>query len=187
MTYQTRTSLVVALATIGLLQGCSSSSGDGGGGAPPPIAPAPSRAGLADQSFDQDSSPPPLAFRIEDADTPVAQLELMVATSDPNLLPLRGVQVEGSGNDRTLRLSPAADSTGTATLTFTVRDTGGLTATRTIGVRVNPVLASFSTVAKTAFDTDPAGTAAKVSGVTIQPDADDDPAAFEAALQSGSP
>ena len=186
MTHQVRTSLILSLATIALLQGCSSGSGDGGV-APPPIALAPSLAGLADQSFDQDSSPPPQAFKIEDADTPVAQLELAIATSDPNLLPLRGVQVEGSGNDRTLRLSPAAESTGTATLTFTVRDPTGLTATRTINVRVNPVLVSFSTVAKTAFDTDRAGTAAKVSGVTIQPDADDDPAAFDALLQSGSP
>ena len=175
--------LPAMFAAAALIQGCSSGGGMDAG---PPAAQAPRITGLSTLSVDQDTTGTMQTFRIEDGDTPVAQLELSVATTDPVLLPLRGIAIEGSGNERTLRFAPGADSTGNGTLTLTVRDPGGLTGVATLDVRVNPVLVAFSSVASTAFGANDGGTPAKVSGVTVQPDVDEDPSAFDALLQQGA-
>jgi hypothetical protein len=175
--------LIASIAAAVLVQGCSGGGGGMNGG--PAVAQAPRISGLSALNVDQDTTGTAQGFRIDDADTPVAQLELSIATSDPVLLPLRGLVVEGSGADRTLRVTPAAESTGNGTVTLTVRDPSGLTALATVDVRVNPVLVSFSSVANTAFAAATDGAPAKVSGVTVQPDLDDDPAAFDTILQQG--
>jgi hypothetical protein len=175
--------LIASLAAAVLVQGCSGGGGMNGGSA---AAQAPRISGLSALSVDQDTTGTAQTFRIDDADTPVAQLEISIATSDPVLLPLRGLVVEGAGTDRTLRVTPAAESTGSGTVTLTVRDPGGLTATATVDVRVNPVLVAFSSVANAAFAAADDAAPAKVSGVTVQPDVDDDPGAFDTILQQGA-
>ena len=166
-----------------LLAGCSG----GGSGIPAPAGPqSPKVSAPAAVDFNQDTTSGAQLLRLEDADTAVAQLELSVASSDETLLPLRGIMVEGAGAERMLRITPAAESTGSATLTLTARDPGGLIGSTTIAVRVNPVLVAFSNLTRSTFATQDGGDAGRVSGVTVQGDVDDDPAAFDALLQSGA-
>jgi hypothetical protein len=176
--------LLATLAAAALIQGCSSGGGGMNGG--PPAAQAPRISGLSALAVDQDTTGAAQIFRIDDSDTAASQLELTVATSDPVLLPLRGIVIEGSGNERTLRVAPGAESTGNGTVTLTVRDPGGLTGMATLDVRVNPVLVAFSSVANTAFGSADDAAPAKVSGVTVQPDVDEDPRAFDTLLQQGA-
>lgn len=166
-----------------LLAGCSG----GGAGTPVPVGPqSPKVTAPVTVEFNQDTTSGAQLLRLEDADTAVAQLELSVASSDETLLPLRGITVEGTGAERMLRITPGAESTGSATLTVTARDPGGLIGSTSIAVRVNPVLVAFSNLTRNAFATQDGGDAGRVSGVTVQGDVDDDPAAFEALLQSGA-
>ena len=148
-----------------------------------PAAQAPQIAGLGSLELSQDTTSAPATFRITDADTPVAALEIAVNSSDTTLLPLSGIAIAGSGGDRTISVTPAADSVGSATVTVTVRDPGGLSTSAQLVVRVNPVLVSFTSLTNASFANAEFGELAKVSGVTVQPDADDDPTAFDALLQ----
>jgi hypothetical protein len=152
----------------------------------PPAAQAPSITGAGPIALDQDTTSAPLAIRLVDADTPVASLEFTATSSNPALLPNSGITIEGNGSDRTLRVTPSQEASGTATVTLTVRDPGGLTGSASVDVRVNAVLVSFRVLTQSAFSSAPDSGQAKVAGVTVQNDADDDPAAFDAFVQGGS-
>ncbi len=166
-----------------LLVGCSG----GGAGMPAPVGPqSPKVTAPVTVEFNQDTTSAAQLLRLEDADTVVSQLEVSVATSDETLLPLRGIVIEGSGAERMLRITPGTESTGSATLTLTARDPGGLIGSTSVAVRVNPVLVAFSNLTRDAFAAQDGGSAGRVSGVTVQGDVDDDPTAFEALLQSGA-
>jgi hypothetical protein len=169
--------IAIAFST---LVGCSSG---GNGPAEPPAAQPPRLSGLASVTLDQDTSTAPLAFRLLDADTPTAQLELGLTTSNAALLPLSGIVVRGDGAERTITFTPAPEATGSANVTVTLRDPGGLTDTSIVGVQVRPVLVSFRALTTESFAKPEGGDLAKVSGVTVQPDADEDPNAFDALLQ----
>lgn len=166
-----------------LLAGCSG----GGMSNPAPVGPqSPKVTAPATVELNQDTTSGAQLLRLEDTDTAVSQLELSIASSDETLLPLRGITVEGTGAERTLRITPAAESTGSATLTLTARDPGGLTGSTSVAIRVNAVLVAFSNLTRDAFSTQDGGDAGRVSGVTVQGDVDEDPAAFDALLQSGA-
>lgn len=179
------TRLLAVLAAAALIQGCGG-GGSGGSSPSPQAAQAPRISSMSAVSMDQDKPGATRSFRVDDSDTPTSQLEVSVASSDPVLLPLRGIFIEGSGNERTLRIVPGVDVTGAGTLTLTVRDRGGLTDTTSVEVRVNPVLVAFSQVANSAFGAGAGAMPTKVSGVTVQPDVNDDPNAFDALLQQGA-
>lgn len=181
MSRETHLQILAACTVAALLQGC----GGGGRSDVAPTPQAPRISGLKPISIDQDTTSDAASFRVDDADSAVTALEVSVTTSDPLLVPAKGVVLGGSGKDRTLRVTPAAEATGTATLTITVRDPGGLESTTAVEVRVNPILVAFSSVANTAFGTTTEGVHAKVAGVTVQSDVDDDPGAFDALLQQG--
>ena len=66
-------------------------------------------------------------------------LGLTASSSNTTLVPDGSVQFGGSGADRTLIVTPAADQTGTATITVTLSDQSGLTTTTTFVVTVNAV------------------------------------------------
>jgi hypothetical protein len=175
---------LVAIAVAVVITGCSSGSRDA---AQPvtPVAQAPKILGATNLAFDQDTTSTPQTIRIDDADTALGQLALTVATSDATLVPVSGIALDGNGPERTLRVTPAAEATGTATITLTVRDPDGLTGTATLDVRVNPVLVSFRTLATSSFNTTDGGMFGRVSGVTVQADVDDDAQAFDALLEAG--
>ncbi len=179
-----RVHLLAGVVAAALTVGCSNGS-RGDVEINVPVAQAPQVLGTMAVALDQDTTSAPQAIRVVDADTPISQVVLSVATSDATLVPVSGVRIDGNGFDRTLSITPAAEATGTATVTLTVRDPGGLTGTASFDVRVNPVLVSFRALANSSFNMADDGLFGRVSGVTVQADADDDAQAFDTLLQSG--
>ena len=82
------------------------------------------------------SASAPIALTIGDAHSPASALTVSVASSDATLLPAGSLALSGSGVDRTLVISPAVGTAGSATLTVTVTDPGGLVASTSFGVTV---------------------------------------------------
>ncbi len=81
----------------------------------------------------------PLSFTVGDAETAPAALTVVSASSNLTLVPLSGVTVtSGVGGLRIVTVLPVAGQSGTATITLTVTDAGGLSATDTFTVTVVP-------------------------------------------------
>lgn len=66
-----------------------------------------------------------LAFRIGDEDDDPSTLSVSVRSTNEALIGSSGVEFSGRGQDRTLRVRPAAGGFGTALLTVLVRDSAG--------------------------------------------------------------
>jgi hypothetical protein len=171
--------LIVALLAAVALGGCGGGGNRTGTSAPK----APQVVGLGTLDVDQDSLSAPVPFTLVDEDTAAIALVVTATASDPMLLPPDGIVIEGTGSARTLRVRAAEEATGTTTVIVTVRDPTGQTGQGTLTVRVNPVLVSFLAIANAALATEETGPAVRVQGVTVVPDADDDPMAFDAVLQ----
>lgn len=169
---------LLATATAGLVAAC-------GGGYDPPQPPAkqaPQIQGLADQTLPQDTSTPVLSFQVSDADSGAASVALTARSSDANLIPAEGIVLGGSGANRTLQITPAAETIGSATITIRGADPDGLLAQQTIRVQVNGVFVSFRAVVGEMFAVGENDDERTLSGFTFTLDADDDPAAFDSLL-----
>lgn len=164
-------------ATSSLVAGCGGGGMHGGGNEMPQIA------ALADASINQDTSTGPIAFTVSDRETAADALTIEVASSDPALLPLEGIVVGGSGQSRTIAVTPAPAVYGSGVVTLTVHDGQGARASRSFRVTVSAVLVSFKDWTTTTYGTTEAELPATVDGFTFQPDADEDPAAFDSLLQ----
>ncbi len=99
---------------------------------------APTITDIADQTIDEDTSTAALAFTIDDQQTPAANLIVSAGSSNTGLVPLANIVLGGAGADRTITITPAANQSGTATITVTVSD-GTLSASDTFLLTVNPV------------------------------------------------
>lgn len=77
----------------------------------------------------------PLTFTVGDADG--GTLEVTAVSSNTSLLPPAGITLGGSGGNRTIALAPAAGQVGVTTITVTVADTLGGTATTAFQLTVN--------------------------------------------------
>jgi uncharacterized delta-60 repeat protein len=75
-------------------------------------------------------------FSVVDLDT--ASVSIVPSSSNTTLVPNANLTLAGTGRDRTLTITPAANQNGTATLTVAISD-GTLTTNRTINLTVNPV------------------------------------------------
>ena len=94
---------------------------------------------VANQNLTANTATEALAFTVGDAGTSVVDLTVTAASSNTTLVPNANVILAGSGASRTVRVTPAANQTGTATLTLTVSD-GTLTASSTFTVTVAAVV-----------------------------------------------
>ena len=118
---------------------------------------APTISDIADQSTKVNTATAAIPFTVKDAETPAWNLMLKGSSSNPTLVPqgnivFRGV-FGGTGADRTVTVTPAANQTGTATITVTVSD-GALTASDTFVVRVDTMPTGL--LAASASNEDPA-------------------------------
>lgn len=77
----------------------------------------------------------PMAFTVGDAETAATGLLLTAASSNTNLVPQAGLVLGGSGTNRTLTVTPAANRTGWVSLTVTASD-GALAASRSFWVNI---------------------------------------------------
>ena len=81
-----------------------------------------------------------IGFTVGDAETPASSLTVSASSSNTALVPntAAALALGGSGSSRTLVVRPAANQSGSATITVTVSD-GSLTASRTFTLTVTPV------------------------------------------------
>ena len=82
----------------------------------------PSISSIPDQIVLEDASTGPLAFTVDDLDTGTTTLTISALTSNETLVPETNVVWSGSGPNRAVTITPAANQTGTTTLTLTVTD-----------------------------------------------------------------
>jgi hypothetical protein len=98
----------------------------------------PTLASIADQTINEDTSTGPIALTVGDVDSDVNTLVLNATTSNSTLVPASALVFGGTGANRTLTVTPAANQNGSATITVTVSD-GALAADRSFTLTVTPV------------------------------------------------
>ena len=98
----------------------------------------PTISNIADQAVNEDATTGPIAFTVGDVEIAAGMLTLTGASSDVALVPNASIAFGGSGASRTVTVTPAANQSGTATITVTVSD-GTLTAVDTFVLTVNAV------------------------------------------------
>jgi parallel beta-helix repeat protein len=98
---------------------------------------APTISSISNQTINEDTVLGPLAFTVNDNDS--SNLVVTAATSDGTLIPLSNIVLNGTGANRTVTVTPAANLYGgPVTITLTVSD-GSLTAQTSFDVTVQPV------------------------------------------------
>jgi len=121
---------------------------------------APTISALTDQTIGASAATSALAITIGDAESAAGSLTLTGSSSNPTLVPNAAIVFGGSGASRTATVTPAANQTGTATITITVSD-GALTAQTAFDLTVTPNFSSwisgFSVGALTGPGDDPDG------------------------------
>jgi len=90
---------------------------------------------VADQNIAANTSTAAQAFTVNDSETPVANLTVAAVSSNTTLVPNANIALGGSGGNRTVQVTPAANQTGTTTITLTVSD-GTLTAPSSFALTV---------------------------------------------------
>ena len=173
---------VVAALTTGLAA-CGGGGYDDGGNPTPPARQAPTIVGLANQTLPQDTSTPVLTFQVSDTDSGANAVTVTATSSDATIIPAAGIVLGGSGANRTLQITPAAEVFGNATITIRAVDPDGLFAQQVVGVTVNGVFVSFTMTVIDTFGDAANGEPRSLRGFTFTQDADDDPNAFNALLQ----
>ncbi|MCX7805697.1 MAG: Ig-like domain-containing protein, partial [Planctomycetota bacterium] len=97
----------------------------------------PTISDIPDQTTDEDTPVGPISFTVGDAETP-ANPTVTGTSGNTTLVPDTNIVFGGSGTDRTVTITPAANQHGTVTITVTVSD-GSATSSDTFVLTVNPV------------------------------------------------
>ncbi|MBK8761428.1 MAG: putative Ig domain-containing protein [Sulfuritalea sp.] len=99
---------------------------------------APTESDVLAQTLNEDGS---IAVNVTLADTETAVGSLVFSASSSNavLFPGGSIVLGGAGANRTITLTPAANTSGTATITYVTTDGGGLNVSKTFNVTVNAV------------------------------------------------
>jgi hypothetical protein len=111
---------------------------DGGSPGSPDTSP-PTITPIADLTIAEDTSSSELAFTVGDSETPASELVIAVSSNNAVLLPAGSLALAGAGTARTLRITPAPDAFGNATITLSVADSDGSITRTTFLLTVAPV------------------------------------------------
>ncbi len=103
-----------------------------------PVNDAPTITGVADQNINEDGATGLLNFTIGDLETPAASLAVSAGSSNPTLVPTNNIVFGGAGSSRTVTVTPAANTHGTAIIFLSVSD-GAIVTTTNFLLIVNPV------------------------------------------------
>jgi hypothetical protein len=147
--------------------------------AAPVINTPPTVSTVAHQTIAEDTATAALAVTVGDGETAVSALILTAVAADAVLLPASGISLGGSGANRTVTLTPAADRHGTTVVTLTVGD-GTTTTSNSFTVTVSAVNDAPSVGSSLAMVTGQVGTAVDVilpAGAFV--DGDGDPLTWE--------
>ncbi|KPA10281.1 hypothetical protein MHK_009516, partial [Candidatus Magnetomorum sp. HK-1] len=90
---------------------------------------------INNQTIDENTSTSAISFTITDIESNAADLTVTAISSDTVLLPDNNISLGGSGITRTVTITPAADESGSVTITISVSD-GSLTATISFNLTV---------------------------------------------------
>ena len=168
---------------MGLLLAASAVAGCGGNSGrvatPVPVDGPPALTAIADQSLDQDTSTAALSFGVSDRETAAAGLAVSVSSSDTSVIAQDGLVLGGSGDMRTLTITPTESAIGSASISITARDGSGQSATRSFLMTVKPVYVSFTQFTHDTFAAAEDSSVLTFKGFTPDGDADDNPAAFD--------
>ena len=102
----------------------------------------PTISAVANQSIAANAATSELALTVGDTETAASALTLSATSSNTDLVPNANIVFGGSGANRTLTVTPAANQTGSSTITVTVSD-GSLTASSTFTLTVTPNFSSW--------------------------------------------
>lgn len=168
---------------IGLLLAASVVAGCGGNSGrmatPVPVDGPPALTAIADLSLDQDTSTAALPFGVSDRETAAAGLAVSASSSDTSVIAADGLVLGGSGDMRTLTITPAEAVFGSASISLTARDGAGQSATRSFLVTVKPVYVSFTQFTHDTFTAAEDSSVRALKGFTLDSDADEIPTAFD--------
>ena len=103
-----------------------------------PVNDAPTITAITDQTTTEDVATPGLPFTVGDLETPATSLTVTASSSNNTLVPDANVVVLGSDISRSVTVTPAANQTGTTTITLTVSD-GVETTSTSFQVTVSPI------------------------------------------------
>jgi len=103
-----------------------------------PVNDRPTISTVADQVIDEDNDTGALNFTISDIETSADSLVLSATSSREALVPTANVVFGGTGNNRTVTVTPAPDQNGSTTISLAVSD-GVLSKTAAFNLTVNPV------------------------------------------------
>jgi RHS repeat-associated protein len=100
---------------------------------------APTIAAIANRTINEDTSTGAIAFTVADEETAAASLTLSATSSNTAVIPNGNLVFGGSGTNRTINVTPAANAFGSSTITVRVTDAHGGFAERVFTVTVNAV------------------------------------------------
>jgi len=131
----------------------------------------PTISNIADQTINEDSSTGALAFTVGDTETPLGSLTLSATSSNTALVPTGDIVFGGSGANRTVTVTPLANQFGAATITLTVTDQVGLTASDSFLLVVNAVndQPTLDPIGNVTISEDSAAQTVNVSGISAGP------------------
>jgi len=82
----------------------------------------PTIAAISDQTTAESTATPAISFKVNDLDNAPASLTVTATSSNVPLVPVANINLAGSGEDRTVAITPVAGASGTTTITVTVSD-----------------------------------------------------------------
>ena len=97
---------------------------------------------IPDQVIMTDTYTRPFPFSTHALASPADVLTFEISSSNPALVPVENVVVSGKGLDRMVSVTPAASKSGRATITISVADGDGRTASKSFTLTVDDVLDS---------------------------------------------
>ena len=94
---------------------------------------------IVDLGTNEDTATAAIPFTVGDVETAVGSLTVTASSSDQAVVPNANIVIGGAGAARTITLTPAANQFGPTTITVTVQDGDGGTASDTFVLSVNSV------------------------------------------------
>ncbi|MFM6402991.1 MAG: hypothetical protein ACKPFF_40480, partial [Planktothrix sp.] len=99
----------------------------------------PTISDITNQTTNEDTATAAIPFIIGDVETPVADLQVTFTSSNTTLVPAANIALGGTGSDRNLTVTPAANLAGSSDITVTVTDGSNQATSDTFTLTVNPV------------------------------------------------
>lgn len=159
-------SIFLALAAA-LLAACGGGSGDA-----PPVNVPPVLGAIADRSIEANKASAPIAFTVNDENPD--QLSLDATSDTPAVVGEDGLALGGNGRNRSLVVTPVADTLGEAVISIRATDTAGSSAERRFRVAIDPESRSIQQFTRSSFDADADGEPTPINAVEFVDDADAD-------------